>query len=189
VKLLRVIQERQFERVGGERAVSVDVRVIAATNRNLPEEIAAGRFREDLFYRLNVFPISLPRLIDRREAILPLAGYFIDRFAAAMGKEVPLLTDEAQRELAEYSWPGNIRELQNVMERAMILARERLEPRHLNLERPNPPDLPDGGILKASEVEAIRRVLTETGGNRKETARRLGISLRTLQYRIRELGL
>lgn len=189
VKLLRVIQERQFERVGGVRTVSVDVRVIAATNRNLREEIAAGRFREDLFYRLNVFPVALPKLIERRDAILPLARYFMDRFAQTMGKEAPRLTDEAQRELSEYPWPGNIRELQNVMERAMILAHDTLEPRHLNLERIRPPDLPGEGLLKATEVETIRRVLTDTGGNRKEAARRLGISLRTLQYRIRELGL
>jgi DNA-binding NtrC family response regulator len=189
VKLLRVIQERQFERVGGMRTISVDVRVIAATNRNLQEEMAAGRFREDLFYRLNVFPVVLPRLVERKGAILPLARYFMARFAGAMGKEVPFLTLEAQKELSEYQWPGNIRELQNVMERAMILAHGELSSRHLNLEKKRPADPAGEGLLKTNELETIQRVLTEAGGNRKEAARRLGISLRTLQYRIRELQL
>jgi DNA-binding NtrC family response regulator len=189
VKLLRVIQERQFERVGGGRTLSMDVRVIAATNRDLKEEVAAGRFREDLFYRLNVFPIVLPRLVERRESIVPLARYFINRFAVNMGKETPLLTGEAEKELTEYHWPGNIRELQNVMERAMIIAHGSLEARHFNLEKMGVADSAVEGILKSNEGDSIRRVLSETKGNRKEAARRLGISLRTLQYRISEMNL
>jgi DNA-binding NtrC family response regulator len=189
VKLLRVLQERQIERVGGTRPISIDVRIIAATNRNLQEEIAAGRFREDLFYRLNVFPVVLPRLAERREAILPLTRYFMDRFAATLGKEVPFLAEEAQKELLDYPWPGNIRELQNVVERAMILAHDKLEVGDLNLEQRKTAAPPPEGLLKVNEAETIRRVLAEAGGNRKDAAKRLGISLRTLQYRIRDLNL
>jgi DNA-binding NtrC family response regulator len=187
VKLLRVLQERQIERVGGTRTISVDVRVIAATNRNLQQEIAVGRFREDLFYRLNVFPLVLPRLAERREAIQPLTRYFMGRFAATLGKEIPFLTEDAQNELINYPWQGNIRELQNVIERAMILAHEKLDVEHLNLEKTESPTVSSSGLLKTNEAETIRQVLAEVAGNRREAARRLGISLRTLQYRIREL--
>ncbi|MDZ4165011.1 MAG: sigma-54 dependent transcriptional regulator [Smithellaceae bacterium] len=189
VKLLRVLQERQFERVGGVRTISVDVRVITATNRNLREEMAAGRFREDLFYRLNVFPIALPRLRERREAILPLARYFMDRFAENLGKGLPVLTEAAEQALLGYEWPGNIRELQNVMERGMILAQGELDVRQLNVDRSDHAIASPEGLLKIQEAETIRRILALVQGNRREAARRLGISLRTLQYRIRELKL
>ncbi|MGE5248564.1 MAG: sigma 54-interacting transcriptional regulator, partial [Verrucomicrobiota bacterium] len=196
VKLLRVLQERSFERVGGGRTIRVDVRVVAATNRDLKTEVAAGRFREDLYYRLNVFPLVLPALAERPDAIVPLAEYFTRRFAAAFGKEVAGLTDEARAALAAYRWPGNIRELQNVIERAVILARGRIERSHLNLEAAPAPvaygapgGVPGEGVLQASERETILAVLSEVGGNRKRAARILGISLRTLQYRIKEYGL
>jgi DNA-binding NtrC family response regulator len=189
VKLLRVLQEREFERVGGTRSITVDVRIIAATNRDLKEDVTAGRYREDLYYRLNVFPITLPPLADRREAILPLADYFLKKFAVASGKTANRFTTEARTAMENYPWPGNVRELQNVIERAVILAQGELDVRHLNLERQGAPVVSDGSILKVSEMETIRKVLAEVGGNRKRAARILGISLRTLQYRIKEFGL
>jgi len=189
VKLLRVLQEREFERVGGMRSISVDVRIIAATNRDLKEEVAAGRYREDLYYRLNVFPITLPPLADRREAILPLADYFLKKFSVASGKTVDRFTPEARTAMENYPWPGNVRELQNVIERAVILAQGEIDARHLNLEPPRAPVVPVESILKANETETIRKVLAEVGGNRKRAAHILGISLRTLQYRIKEFGL
>jgi DNA-binding NtrC family response regulator len=189
VKLLRVIQEKEFERVGGMRSISVDVRIIAATNKDLKAEVTAGRFREDLYYRLNVFPIALPSLSERREAILPLAEYFLKKFAAAFGKSIAGFSPGARSALENYPWPGNVRELQNVMERAVILARGEIGVPHLNLEPPRAPLVPSERVLKANERETIRKVLDESGGNRQQAARILGISLRTLQYRIKEYGL
>ncbi len=189
VKLLRVLQEREFERVGGTRSISVDVRIIAATNRDLKEEVAAGRYRKDLYYRLNVFPITLPPLADRREAILPLADYFLKKFAVASGKMVDRFTPEARTAMENYPWPGNVRELQNVIERAVILAHREIDVRHLNLEQQGGPVVPGGSVLKVNERETIRKVLAEVGGNRKRAADILGISLRTLQYRIKEFDL
>ena len=189
VKLLRVLQEREFERVGGTRSISVDVRIIAATNRDLKEEVAAGRYREDLYYRLNVFPIALPLLAERQTAILPLADYFLKKFAAASGKTIDRFTPEARAAMENYPWPGNVRELQNVIERAVILAQGEIDATHLNLEPPRSAVVPAESILKANETETIRKVLAEVGGNRKRAARVLGISLRTLQYRIKEFGL
>jgi DNA-binding NtrC family response regulator len=189
VKLLRVIQEKEFERVGGMKPISVDVRIIAATNKDLKAEVIAGRFREDLYYRLNVFPIALPSLSERREAILPLAEYFLKKFAAAFGKSIAGFSPGARSALENYPWPGNVRELQNVMERAVILARGEIGVPHLNLEPPRAPLVPSESVLKANERETIRKVLDESGGNRQQAARILGISLRTLQYRIKEYGL
>jgi DNA-binding NtrC family response regulator len=187
VKLLRVLQEREFERVGGMKSISVDVRLISATNKDLKTEVSSGRFREDLFYRLNVFPISLPPLVERREAILPLAEFFSKKFAATFGKKIDSFTPSAKSALLEYDWPGNIRELQNVIERALILTDREIDVHHLNLE--NPMATPAEGLLKTRERETIRKVLSEVGGNRKMAAQTLGISIRTLQYRIKEYGL
>jgi DNA-binding NtrC family response regulator len=197
VKLLRVLQERSFERVGGTKTITVDVRVVAATNRDLKAEVAAGRFREDLFYRLNVFPVALPDLAGRKDAILPLAEHFAAKFAVACGKKMPVISEAAKAELISYRWPGNIRELQNVIERAVILAHGEIDASHLNLEGvaerkdgiPGGGILPGKGALRISERETIRRVLAEAGGNRKRAAQTLGISLRTLQYRIKEYDL
>ncbi len=189
VKLLRVLQERRFERVGGTRSLSVDVRIVSATNRDLKAEVSSGRFREDLFYRLNVFPIALPALKDRSEAILPLAGYFVKKFASAFGKETPALTAAAKSALNQYPWPGNVRELQNVVERAVILSRGEIDVHHLNLEVPPEVHPYAEGLLQRNERETIREVLEKAGGNRKRAAQMLGISLRTLQYRIKEYGL
>ncbi|HEY5766094.1 MAG TPA: sigma-54 dependent transcriptional regulator, partial [Candidatus Deferrimicrobiaceae bacterium] len=191
VKLLRVLQERSFERVGGTKTISVDVRIVAATNRDLKAGVAAGRFREDLFYRLNVFPVALPDLAARRDAILPLAEHFAAKFAAAFGKMRPGFTEAAKAALAAYRWPGNIRELQNVIERAVILAHGEIDAPHLNLEgvAERGETIPGEGALRSLERETVRRVLSEVGGNRKRAAQILGISLRTLQYRIKEYGL
>jgi len=188
VKLLRVLQEREFERVGGTKTVSVDVRILSATNKDLKKEVASGRFREDLFYRLNVFPISLPPLAERPEAILPLAEFFVRKFTIPLGKQIDGFTPEAERALAAYGWPGNIRELQNAIERAVILASGVIDEDHLNIDiAPRPPA--EGGLLQKLERETIQKILTEVGGNRKAAARLLGVSLRTLQYRIKEYGL
>ena len=189
VKLLRVLQERQVDRVGGTRPIGVDVRIVAATNKDLRAEVAARRFREDLYYRLNVFPIELPGLADRRDAILPLARYFADRFARSFGKKAVSFTTAAEEALQSYEWPGNIRELQNVIERAVILAPGEIDSRHLNLEPAAEGAPAAGGLLAAVERETIQKVLREVGGNRRQAAKLLGISLRTLQYRIKEYGL
>ena len=188
VKLLRVLQERVIERVGGVRPVPVDVRVIAATNRDLKSQVAEGKFREDLYYRLNVFPLRLPSLAERVDAILPLADFFRAKYSARFGKPVYRITDAAQERLRGYSWPGNIRELQNVVERAVILARAEIDAGHLNLELDTEPLTGRGG-LKDVEREAIERVLRDAAGNRRKAAAELGISLRTLQYRLKEYGL
>ena len=188
VKLLRVLQERVVERVGGVRPVPVEVRVVAATNRDLKALVAEGKFREDLYYRLNVFPLRLPPLAERADAILSLADFFRAKFSARFGKRVDRFSDAAQEALRRYPWPGNIRELQNVVERAVILARGVIDAGHLNLEAPAD-CLPAGGELKDVERETIERVLRQSAGNRRQAAATLGISLRTLQYRLKEYGL
>jgi len=189
VKLLRVVQERELERVGGTKTLPVDVRILSATNKNLKNEVAAGRFREDLFYRLNVFPIELPPLLERPEAIIPLADFFVRKFAAPLGKRIDGFTASARAALTEYGWPGNIRELQNVIERAVILASGEIDESHLNIEFLREPSSEGDGLLQKIERETIQKVLAEVGGNRKKAAQVLGVSLRTLQYRIKEYGL
>jgi DNA-binding NtrC family response regulator len=189
VKLLRVVQERELERVGGTKTLPVDVRILSATNKNLKTEVSAGRFREDLFYRLNVFPIELPPLLERPEAILPLADFFIRKFAAPLGKRISGFTASARAALTEYGWPGNIRELQNVIERAVILAAGEIDEQHLNIEVLRDPSPEGDGLLQKIERETIQKVLSEVNGNRKKAAQVLGVSLRTLQYRIKEYGL
>jgi DNA-binding NtrC family response regulator len=188
VKLLRVLQERAYERVGGTTPRPVDIRIISATNKDLKAEVAAGRFREDLFYRLNVFPVNLPPLTERPEAIVPLAEFFVNKFAQSLGKKALSFTAEAKRLLGAYHWPGNIRELQNVVERAVILSQTSIGPKYLNLEATLPREATTG-LLDANERDMILKTLNEVGGNRKKAAEVLGISLRTLQYRIKEYGL
>ena len=189
VKLLRVLQEREFERVGGTRVISVDVRFISATNKDLKKEISSGRFREDLFYRLHVFPINLPSLNERRETILSLAEYFVGKFSSSLGKKISGFSSEAKSLLFKYPWPGNIRELQNVIERAVILSSGQIETLHLNIDPQEESSSTEEGLLQTNERELIQKVLGEAGGNRRKAARILGISLRTLQYRIKEYGL
>jgi DNA-binding NtrC family response regulator len=191
VKLLRVLQEKEFERVGGNTPISVNLRIISATNKELKEEVGQRRFREDLFYRINVFPIKLPALIERQETIIPLAQYFAAKFSASLGKKITDFSPEAETTLLLYPWPGNIRELQNVVERAVILSSQKIETHHLNLDT----DLFgerssfEGGRLQTEEQRLIQQVLKEVEGNRKKAAHILGISLRTLQYRIKTYGL
>ncbi len=191
-KLLRVLQERVFERVGGSLQIKADVRVIAASNRDLSREVAEKRFREDLFYRLNVFPITLPPLRERTDAIPQLVRFFCARYSAAAGARRPTgVSPEAMVLLQKHSWPGNVRELQNIIERGVILARGEITPRELPqelLEQNSPADTNEG-ILKHREKETIWKTLQQFKGNRRQTAEALGISLRTLQYRIKDLGL
>ncbi|NTV15072.1 MAG: sigma-54-dependent Fis family transcriptional regulator [Desulfobulbaceae bacterium] len=192
VKLLRVLQERSFQRLGGNREIPAQVRVLAATNRDLAKEAAAGRFREDLFYRLNVFPLTLPPLRERGDILDELADYFVRQHARGMGKKAPSLAGSARKALRAYAWPGNIRELRNVLERAVILARREITAAELpdslaagGTESRRSP----GGTLRLAEREAIVAALKASGGNRRLAAERLGIAKRTLQYRLQEYGL
>ncbi len=191
-KLLRVLQERVFERLGGTMQIKADVRVIAASNRDLAREVAEKRFREDLYYRLNVFPIKLPPLRERVDAIPGLVRHFCARFSAASKFRRPIsISDEALNLLQLHRWPGNVRELQNVIERGVILARGEITSNELPaelLEQNFSPEKSEG-ILKYREKEIIVKTLQKFKGNRRETAETLGISLRTLQYRLKELGL
>ncbi|UCF37799.1 MAG: sigma-54-dependent Fis family transcriptional regulator [Acidobacteriota bacterium] len=192
-KLLRVLQEQRFERVGGTRTISVDVRIIAATNRDLRKAIEERIFREDLFYRLSVFPIQIPPLRERRPDILPLANFFVDRIARRMGVQVKTLGKRAEDTLLRYEWPGNIRELQNAIERAMIVCppgADQLEDLPLHGE-PEAMRALEAGQLTLAEMEksAILDVLERNSGDRKSTAKELGISLRKLQYRLKEYGI
>ena len=192
VKLLRVLQERVFERVGGSLQIKADVRVIAASNRDLAKEVAEKRFREDLFYRLNVFPINLPPLRERVDAIPGLVRHFCARFSAASGlRRATGISAEALKLLQQHTWPGNVRELQNIIERGVILARGEITPKELPAEllEQNPLPAACEGILKHRENETILKTLEQFKGNRRQSADALGISLRTLQYRVKELGL
>jgi len=191
-KLLRVLQERVFERVGGTKEIKADVRVIAATNRNLQQEVASRRFREDLYYRLNVFPLQLPPLRERVDALPLLVEYFLHRFCRQIGKKLKGVEPAALKAMQTYLWPGNVRELQNVMERAVILAQDLVRPGNLpdDLLRATVPE-PVGGrdVLKTVEREMIVKALRKHGGSRRLAATEMGISRRTLQYKLKEFGL
>ncbi len=189
-KLLRVLQEREVERVGGHELIPLDVRVIATTNRNLREEVSAGRFREDLYYRLNVFPLLIPPLRERPGDILPLARVLLARHARP-GAARPEFSDEARRMLLEHRWPGNVRELENVVQRALIMCDgECIEAGDLRFEEETAPLPPrpggGGGPLSADlrSVEEQRILETLRHRSRKEAAELLGISPRTLRYKI-----
>jgi two-component system response regulator FlrC len=186
-KLLRVLQDRTFERVGGARTITVDVRVIAATNRDLKAMVAERKFREDLYYRLSAFPITIPPLRSRASDIAALAQYFLERAAKNLGKRPPVLTQDAREKLLAYSWPGNVRELENMMERAAILAEGEVQGADLPIL-----DAEEGSravTMKDLERQAIEAALEANGGNRTKAARQLGISLRTLQYRLKQYGI
>mgnify|MGYP000880657634 CR=1 FL=1 len=196
VKLLRVLQERSVKPVGGTRELPVDVRVIAATNRNLEEDVRAGRFREDLFYRLNVVSIRVPSLAERREDILPLTDQLLSRLSAEAAIVRPRLSDEAISFFLTYPFPGNVRELENLLERAVVLDQAGVidladlrPPEHSGAQ----PALAHAGTLdeQIAELERARilEALSATGGNRTEAARRLGITFRSLRYRLARLGL
>ncbi len=186
-RLLRVLQDRGVQPVGSESRVRIDVRVIGATNRNLREQVAAGRFREDLYYRLRVMPIRIPPLRERPGDIEPLALRFARRFGGARAE----LTRGALELLRAHAWPGNVRELQNAMQRAAILAGDGpIESRHLDLEPALRPvtdraDCASGSTLEEAEREAIRRILITTRGNRTRAAQALGISPRTLRHKLK----
>lgn len=192
-KLLRVLQERSFERVGGGKTVEVDVRVVAATNRDLPALASQGKFRKDLYYRLSTFPIEIPPLRERPGDIDALAVLFLSNAARRMEKPVPELSVEARTKLRAYHWPGNVRELENVLERAAILAETVVQAEDLVLAEPRQTGSPvaPAGTLSIREIErlAIEEALRKHGGNRTHASRELGISLRTLQYRLKEYGL
>ncbi len=197
VKLLRVLQEREFERLGGTKTVKVDVRLIAATNRDLREALEQGTFREDLYYRLNVVPIDIAPLRERREDIPDLANLFVTRFAGDSGKVIEGITPEAMQILANYHWPGNVRELQNVIERACALTkRDVLEPADIHLDiRPAKASngaagfLPDGMTLEQWEDEMVKESLRRANGNKSQAARLLGLSRNALRYRLSKIGI
>ena len=198
IKLLRVLQEKRFERVGGEETVEVDVRVIAATNKDLLQEIEAGAFREDLFYRLNVVTLNMPPLRERREDVPLLAKHFLEIFAEKNRKTIKGFTPQAMDQLIRYDWPGNVRELMNAVERAVVLASsEYLDEKDLPLalkdeatEGEAPPEQVIPGDLPLEEVEkaSILKTLELTGGNKSEAARRLGITRRTLHKKLKKYG-
>lgn len=196
VKLLRVLQEKEFERVGGAKTIKADVRIVAATNRDPEEEVKQGKLRPDLYYRLNVMPIRIPPLRERQADIEPLALHFLAQFAAKMMKPIKGLAPSTLALLQYYDWPGNVRELMNVMERAVILTRyENLMPTDLPATIRNLPEShqrveTQQPITAIREVEKglILKTLATTGGNRSETARLLGISRRTLQNKLKEYG-
>jgi len=197
-KLLRVIQERDFIPVGSTRPKKVDVRFVAATNKDLQREVAEGRFREDLYYRLNVITINLPPLRDRLEDIGPLALHFLRRFAARLGKEVRTIAPEAMALLQDYGWPGNVRELENVMERAVILTSGSIIPAEvipLGMGEKLKPAQQDRGSrpqmvpLEEMERQHIEAVLKGNNYNKRRTAEVLEISRRTLDRRIADFGL
>lgn len=201
VKLLRVLQERQFERVGGTETIHVDVRVIAATHRNLEEMIQDGSFRQDLYYRLNVIPIYLPPLRDRKDDIPTLATHFLKRYTGETGKRIHGFTAAAMERLQSYSWPGNIRELENCIERAVILTRDEeidagalflptaAAPQQRQIPTSEPAAEQPLCSLKEKEKEWIAEALRRLGGNQSRTASTLGIDRKTLHNKMKEYGL
>jgi DNA-binding NtrC family response regulator len=197
VKLLRVLQEREFERLGGTKTVKVDVRLIAATNRDLREALEQGTFREDLYYRLNVIPIDIAPLRQRKEDIPDLVNLFISRFAGDSGKSVKSISPEAMQILVNYHWPGNVRELQNIIERACALAKATVleaSDIHLDLRPAKAANgaggfLPEGMTLEHWEDEMIREALRRANGNKSQAARLLGLSRNALRYRLSKIGI
>ncbi len=192
IKLLRVLQSQKFERLGGQQSVTVDVRILAATNKNLLQEVQAGEFREDLFYRLNVIPINMPPLRERRNDIPLLAEHFLKRFATEQNKSVQAIEHQAMRKLLAYRWPGNVRELENSIEHAVVLAKDStigltdLPASILNEEDLLASALPRQNILVEHEEKTIRRILKNCGWNKTEAAVQLGISRSTLYEKMKK---
>lgn len=205
-KLLRVLQDKMIERLGSNRLVETDVRVIAATNRDLTESVAAGRFREDLFFRLAVFPVRIPPLRERREDILPLARSFMERYRNSMGRPGITLSESAERVLQAHPWPGNVRELENAIQRGLLLCDDGLiEPAHMELSgqalepaiiavmpvapnigmRLTAPPMEEGANMSDLERSHILRVLSTVSGSRKKATEVLGISERTLRNKLK----
>jgi formate hydrogenlyase transcriptional activator len=193
VKLLRVLQEHEFERVGGTQTVRVDARVIAATNRDLASDVQRGTFRSDLYFRLNIFPIRLPPLRDRRDDIPILARHFLREFAARLGRQVDRFDARALDRLVSYDWPGNVRELANILERAVILCQGRvLQADHLGLPVHSPSLVDDMVTLEEAERRHIRKALEQTGGvlaGPNGAAALLGLNRSTLWSRMKKLGI
>ncbi len=201
-KLLRVLQEKEFERVGNPESVRVDVRIIATTNSEVPDEIAKGNFREDLYYRLNVVPIHLPSLKERREDIPLLVEHFFEKYTAENKRSIDGIEQSALDQLMQYDWPGNVRELENTVERAVVICRDKhIGPQHIYFgsngrkfvaagKRPpsdNPNDLQsEATTLRAMEKQLILKTLSEENNNRTRSAKKLGISVRTLRNKLQE---
>jgi DNA-binding NtrC family response regulator len=208
VKLLRVLQEREFERLGGTRTIKVDVRVVAATNQDLRAALEQGTFREDLYYRLNVVPISIPPLREHKEDIPYLVDHFIARFAESSGKAIEGITPEAMKVLVGFHWPGNVREVENIIERAVVMANgPRIDVGDIRLDIARPsgtragldapavaadgsalPLLPNGLTLEQFEDKLIQEALQRAGGNKSQAARLLGLSRNALRYRLSKIG-
>jgi transcriptional regulator with PAS, ATPase and Fis domain len=200
-KLLKVIENRIFKRIGGTQDIMVDVRIITATNKNMTEEVKQGRFREDLYYRLKVIPVTLPPLRERDNDILLLASFFIDTFNREFKKNLKGLSKETEKYFKEYAWPGNVRELKNIIERAMILESEDyMLPEHLPSEMTTKDVLahsingidiriPSGGVdIEGVEKELIRQSLDMTQGNQTRAAKLLNLTRDTLRYRMQKFG-
>ena len=192
VKLLRFLQEKSFERVGGNETLKVDVRLIAATNRDLKAEIKKGHFREDLYYRLNVIAVELPPLRERRQDIGPLASFFLGRYAKENGRNIDGISEQALKVLSAYDWPGNVRELENVIERAVVLCdAPQVDVRHLPPslvpadQRGGAPPIP-GSTIQDLERYAILKTLEACGGSTSKAASILGVSPRKIQYKLHE---
>ncbi|HEY9102569.1 sigma-54 dependent transcriptional regulator [Chitinimonas sp.] len=209
-KLLRVLQEREVERVGGKKPINIDIRVLSTSNRDMPLEVTEGRFREDLYYRLNVFPLMLPALRERPDDVVPLARAMLSRHASSSKRRVPAISKTAAQALTQHRWEGNIRELENVMQRALILAPgDEIEPEHLFLPAVRRQDLPQAAKIAVAEPAALPQVapvapqpvvtdirmlerqhiletLKQAGGVRKLAAERLGMSERTLRYKLQQ---
>jgi DNA-binding NtrC family response regulator len=200
-KLLRVLQEREFERLGGTKTLKVDVRVVAATNQDLRAALEEGTFREDLYYRLNVVPINLPPLRERKEDIPYLVDHFLERFARESGKPISGITPQAVQSLMEFHWPGNVRELENIIERAVAFSTgTRLDVGDIRLDlSPSEPAAPsaataalpfppEGVTLEQFEDEIVREALRRANGNKSQAARLLGLSRNALRYRLSKMG-
>jgi len=207
-KLLRVLQEREFERLGGTKTIKVDVRVVAATNQDLRAALEQGTFREDLYYRLNVVPISIPPLREHKEDIPYLVDHFITRFAENSAKRMTGISPQAMKLLADFHWPGNVRELENILERAAVMASgEKIEVEDIHLDIAGRPEsgaglaasavsangsvlplLPLGSTLEQFEDEIIKEALRRSGGNKSQAARLLGLSRNALRYRLSKIG-
>jgi DNA-binding NtrC family response regulator len=198
VKLLRILQEREFERLGSNVTRHIDVRVVAATNQDLRAALEQGTFREDLYYRLNVVPLNIPPLRERKEDIPFLASHFIHKLAPDSGSKVESITDAAMDKLLSYHWPGNVRELENVIERSLVMATgTTLDAADIKLEMAprsrqqtdEHPFLPEGMSLDQYEQEIIREALRRADGNKSQAARLLGLTRNALRYRLTQMGL
>jgi DNA-binding NtrC family response regulator len=189
--LLRVLQEREIVRVGGNQTIKVDFRIVAATNKNLEQLIEEGKFRPDLYYRLNVFHIEIPPLRERREDIPLLVDHFVRKFSNEMGKKITRVSPAAMNGLQQYNWPGNVRELENAVERGMVVAQEpELREQDFTLKAKNGAGLGIGDVRCLEDVERahILRVLDECSGNQTRTAEVLGIDRVTLHHKLKKYG-